>query len=72
MTALLHRHQPPAPIPACGSDAYYWVSTDAAIRLSCGPHLHMMLGQLYTERPVIAAEEPPPGSRCEYIPEVAR
>ncbi|GAB3224323.1 hypothetical protein GCM10027447_12820 [Glycomyces halotolerans] len=62
---------PYPPEPKCGSHAYYWVVSDASQRLVCGPHLHLMLALLYTEHPVIAAEEPEPGQLCEY-PGVAR
>lgn len=67
MTALLHRHhETPAPSPVCGSDAYYWVITDASLRLSCGPHLEQMLEAFRDEHGQTSEAEPPPGSRCEW------
>jgi hypothetical protein len=74
MVALIHhktQSTPPAP-KACTSHSFYWVVTDGgAQRAVCGPHLHLMLGQFFIEHPVIAAEDPEPGTPCEYL-EVTR
>jgi len=74
MVALLpHRHETEAPKPkACTADSYYWVVTEGGAQRSvCGPHLHLMLGQMHGEFPHIAGEEPDPGTTCQYL-EVSR
>lgn len=73
MVAIFHRHHVEAPTPkACTSDSYFWVVSEGGTqRPVCGPHLHLMLGQLFIEHPHIAAEEPAAGTRCEYV-EVSR
>jgi hypothetical protein len=73
MVALLPHRTPVPPAPkACTSDSYYWVVTEGgAQRPVCGPHLHLLLGQMYAEHPHIASEDPAPGTTCEYV-EVSR
>lgn len=70
--SLLHRDrvQTPPPVPQCGSDAYYWVVSDSSQRLSCGPHLPMVMRLMTVlgEHPRTADEVPEAGSRCEYVP----
>lgn len=67
MTALLHRHETPAPAPVCGSDAYYWVTTPSGVqRASCGPHLPMMLARFLSEGAQVADLQPDPGTPCEW------
>jgi hypothetical protein len=73
VTILPHKRETAAPAPkACTSHSFYWVVTDGgAQRAVCGPHLHLLLGQMHIEHPHIAGEEPAPGTPCEYL-EVSR
>lgn len=72
MSLIPRRRETESPKPkACTSNSHYWVVTDASQRAVCGPHLHLMLGQMLIEHPHIASEDPEAGTLCEYL-EVGR
>lgn len=69
MVALFHRkHETEAPTAkACTSHAIYTVVTDDTELNVCGPHTYMLMGQVIGEHPHYKAEDPEPGTRCDYV-----